>query len=83
MNCSKYTRALDDYCEKNFPDFVPYRTKVKSILQEKEDLAEIVQLVGKASLAEGDKVTLGVAKLLKDDFLQQLKKTIFYQHFYS
>ena len=50
---------------------MPYRTKVKSILQEEEDLAEIVQLVGKASLAEGDKVTLEVAKLLKDDFLQQ------------
>merc|ERR1712156_1075430 len=32
---------------------------------------EIVQLVGKASLAESDKITLEVAKLLKDDFLQQ------------
>jgi V-type H+-transporting ATPase subunit A len=71
ISYSKYTRALDDYYEKNFPDFVPYRTKVKSILQEEEDLAEIVQLVGKASLAEGDKVTLEVAKLIKDDFLQQ------------
>jgi len=30
-----------------------------------------VQLVGKASLAETDKITLEVAKLLKDDFLQQ------------
>jgi len=28
-------------------------------------------LVGKASLAEGDKITLEVAKLLKEDFLQQ------------
>ncbi|XP_016160533.1 PREDICTED: V-type proton ATPase catalytic subunit A-like [Ficedula albicollis] len=39
-------------------------------LQE-EEFAKVVQLVGKASLAEGDKVTLEVAKLLKDDFLQQ------------
>lgn len=39
--------------------------------QEEEDLSEIVQLVGKASLAEGDKITLEVAKLLKEDFLQQ------------
>lgn len=39
--------------------------------QEEEDLSEIVQLVGKASLAESDKITLEVAKLLKDDFLQQ------------
>lgn len=64
-------RALDDFYDKNFPEFVPLRTKVKEILQEEEDLSEIVQLVGKASLAETDKITLEVAKLLKDDFLQQ------------
>jgi len=68
---SKYMKALDDYYEKNFPEFVGYRTKIKEILQEEEDLSEIVQLVGKASLAESDKITLEVAKLLKDDFLQQ------------
>jgi vacuolar-type H+-ATPase catalytic subunit A/Vma1 len=44
---------------------------VNEILQEEEDLSEIVQLVGKASLAETDKITLEIAKLLKDDFLQQ------------
>jgi len=44
-------------------------------LQEEEDLSEIVQLVGKASLAETDKITLEVAKLLKDDFLQQVINT--------
>ena len=64
-------RALDDYYEKHFPEFVPLRTRVKEILQEEEDLAEIVQLVGKASLAETDKITLEVARLLKEDFLQQ------------
>merc|ERR1719293_205192 len=68
---SKYLKALDDYYERNFPDFVALRTKVKEILQEEEDLSEIVQLVGKASLAETDKITLEVARLLKDDFLQQ------------
>uniref|UniRef100_L7MA55 H(+)-transporting two-sector ATPase n=1 Tax=Rhipicephalus pulchellus TaxID=72859 RepID=L7MA55_RHIPC len=71
ISYSKYTRALDDYYERNFPDFVPLRTKCQQILQEEEDLSEIVQLVGKASLAETDKITLEVARLLKDDFLQQ------------
>lgn len=71
MSYSKYMRALDDFYEKNYPEFVSLRTKVKEILQEEEDLSEIVQLVGKASLAEADKITLEVAKLLKDDFLQQ------------
>ncbi|CAK8677885.1 unnamed protein product [Clavelina lepadiformis] len=71
ISYSNYTRALDEFYEKNFPDFVPLRTKVKEILQEEEELSEIVQLVGKSSLAESDKITLEVAKLLKDDFLQQ------------
>lgn len=71
ISYSKYMRALDDYYEKNYPEFVPYRTKCKEILQEEEDLSEIVQLVGKASLAESDKITLEIAKLIKDDFLQQ------------
>jgi V-type H+-transporting ATPase subunit A len=73
-------RALDDFYEKNFPEFVPLRTKVKEILQEEEDLSEIVQLVGKASLAESDKITLEVAKLLKDDFLQQNRYTANYSY---
>lgn len=62
---------MDEFYDKNFQEFVPLRTKVKEILQEEEDLSEIVQLVGKASLAESDKITLEVAKLIKDDFLQQ------------
>lgn len=73
---SKYMRALDDFYEKNYAEFVPLRTKVKEILQEEEDLSEIVQLVGKASLAESDKITLEVARLLKDDFLQQNRYSV-------
>ena len=36
-----------------------------------DDLTEIVQLVGKDSLAEGDKLILEVAKILRDDYLAQ------------
>lgn len=68
---SKYLRALDDFYESSYPEFVSYRTKVKEILQEEDDLAEIVQLVGKASLSDSDKITLEVARIIKDDFLQQ------------
>ncbi|XP_077985004.1 V-type proton ATPase catalytic subunit A isoform X2 [Glandiceps talaboti] len=71
ISYSKYMRALDEYYEKHYTEFVPLRTKTKEILQEEEDLSEIVQLVGKGSLAESDKITLEVAKLIKDDFLQQ------------
>jgi len=69
---SKYTRALDnEYYEKNFPEFVSLRTKAREILQDENSLQEIVQLVGKGSLGEADQITLEVAKLIKDDFLQQ------------
>ena len=44
ISYSKYMRALDDYYDKNFPDYVPLRTKVNEILQEEEDLSEIVQV---------------------------------------
>ncbi|XP_032833116.1 V-type proton ATPase catalytic subunit A [Petromyzon marinus] len=71
ISYSKYMRALDEYYDRHFPEFVPLRSKAREILQEEEDLAEIVQLVGKSSLAETDKITLEVAKLIKDDFLQQ------------
>jgi len=71
ISYSKYVRALDDFYDKNFPEFVPLRTKCQQILQEEEDLSEIVQLVGKASLAEADKITLEVARLIKEDYLQQ------------
>jgi len=54
ISYSKYTRALDEYYDKHFTEFVPLRTKAKEILQEEEDLAEIVQLVGKGSESEGE-----------------------------
>ncbi|GAB1603245.1 V-type proton ATPase catalytic subunit A [Argonauta hians] len=71
ISYSKYMRALDEYYDKTFSEFVPLRTKCKEILQEEEELSEIVQLVGKGSLAESDKITLEVSRLIKDDFLQQ------------
>jgi len=68
---SKYLNVLDPHYEDLDPEFVALRTKVKEILQNEDELTEIVQLVGKDSLAESDKITLEVAKIIKDDFLQQ------------
>lgn len=71
ISYSNYMRALEEYYDKHFPEFNALRTKIREILQDEEDLSEIVQLVGKGSLAETDKVALEVAKIIKDDFLQQ------------
>jgi len=41
-----------------------------------EDLSEIVQLVGKSGLAESDKITLEIAKIIKVSFcFVKTKKT--------
>merc|ERR1740123_2172588 len=48
-----------------------FQEKVKQILQKEDDLQEIVQLVGKDSLSEDQKCTLEVAKIIREDFLQQ------------
>jgi len=68
---SKYMGALEPYYESVDPEFSQLRRKIKLVLQAEEDLTEIVQLVGKDSLNESDKITLEIARLLRDDFLQQ------------
>ena len=71
LSYSKYLDVLEPYYESTEPGFVDLRTRTKEILQKEEDLAEIVQLVGKSALGENEKITLEVARMLKDDFLQQ------------
>jgi len=68
---SKYLKALDPHYDTMDSEFVQLRTKCKEILQTEDELTEIVQLVGKDSLAESDKIVMEVAKIIKDDFLQQ------------
>jgi V-type H+-transporting ATPase subunit A len=40
-------------------------------LSDSEDLDQVVQLVGKSSLSDPDKIILDVAAIVKEDFLQQ------------
>ncbi|KAH7515330.1 hypothetical protein FEM48_Zijuj10G0023300 [Ziziphus jujuba var. spinosa] len=63
--------ALESFYEQFDPDFINIRTKAREVLQREDDLNEIVQLVGKDALAEGDKITLETAKLLREDYLAQ------------
>lgn len=71
LSYSKYMNILAPYYQKTEPTFIEARSKCSEILQKEDELAEIVQLVGKSALSEGDKVTLDVARLIKDDYLQQ------------
>ena len=71
VSYSKYTNILDKFYEKQHPEFPRLRDRIKELLTNSEDLDQVVQLVGKSALGDPDKITLDVATLLKDDFLQQ------------
>ncbi|KAI9274620.1 V-type proton ATPase catalytic subunit A [Phascolomyces articulosus] len=71
LSYSKYMKVLEPYYESADPEYISLRDQCKEILQKEENLSEIVQLVGKSGLNETDKITLEVAQLIKDDFLQQ------------
>lgn len=68
---SKYTNALESYYAKHNPEFPRLRDRIRELLSTSEDLDQVVQLVGKSALGDSDKITLDVATLLKEDFLQQ------------
>jgi V/A-type H+/Na+-transporting ATPase subunit A len=52
-------------------DFVPLRQKALEVLQKESELQEIVQLVGVDALPEREKAILDVARMLREDYLQQ------------
>ncbi|KAI0897713.1 V-type ATPase [Annulohypoxylon nitens] len=68
---SKYTNTLDKWYEKDYPEFPRLRDRIKQLLSDSEELDQVVQLVGKSALSDPDKITLDMATLLKEDFLQQ------------
>lgn len=71
ISYSKYLSALDNYYSTVDGEWVRLRAKCSDILKKENSLKEIVQLVGKDSLDESEKVTLEVAKLIQEDFLAQ------------
>lgn len=71
VSYSKYTGILNKFYDANYPEFATLRDRIKEILSNAEELEQVVQLVGKSALSDGDKITLDVATLIKEDFLQQ------------
>ena len=67
-----YLDSLRSWYDENLgKDFLLNREWAMSTLQEEANLNEIVQLVGKDSLSARDQITLEIAKMLREDFLQQ------------
>ena len=53
------------------PEWGELYSNAMSVLQKEADINEIVQLVGYDALPESDKVTLDIAKMIREDLLQQ------------
>lgn len=71
ISYTKYMQVLEPYFNERDPEYGMLRSEMRNILQEENNLSEIVQLVGKDSLSEDQKVTLDIARILRVDFLQQ------------
>ena len=69
---SLYPQALDQWYRDNIaPDFPEVRTEISTLLQIESELQEIVQLVGSDALPVDQQLTLEVARMIREFFLQQ------------
>ncbi len=69
---SLYPQSLDQWFKDNIAaDFPEVRTEISSLLQVEAELQEIVQLVGSDALPVDQQLTLEVARMIREYFLQQ------------
>lgn len=69
---SLYQDRIDKWMNENITkDFKKIRSATMRILQEESELEEIVRLVGVDALSINDRLTLEVAKSIREDFLHQ------------
>ncbi|MCK9336174.1 MAG: V-type ATP synthase subunit A, partial [Candidatus Cloacimonetes bacterium] len=69
---SLYMAQLNDYYdEKVSPDWNKLRAWFMEVLQKEAELLEIVQLVGSDALPEAEQITIEVARMIRELFLQQ------------
>jgi V/A-type H+/Na+-transporting ATPase subunit A len=68
---SLYVEAVKDWWNEHDPGWEETRATALRVLQQEAELEEIVRLVGPEALPEGDKLLLLVARMIREDFLQQ------------
>jgi V/A-type H+-transporting ATPase subunit A len=61
----------DWYTQQVAPDWPAMAAEAMALLQREVELLEIVQLVGPDALAESERTLLAVARIVREDFLQQ------------
>jgi len=80
ISYTKYMQVLEPFFNEFDNRYSYLRNQARNILQQEDNLSEIVQLVGKESLSEDQKVVMEVAKLIREDFLAQ---NAFTEHDYT
>ena len=69
---SLYNEEVDDYNREFFDaDYPQMRLQAMEILQKEAKLQEIIRIVGMDSLSSQERIVLEVAKVLREDYLQQ------------
>ncbi|MDG6249347.1 ATP synthase subunit A [Methanocalculus sp.] len=69
---SLYLDQLQDYYNEHVsPEWNKLRSWAMEVLQKESELQEIVQLVGSDALPESEQITIEVARMLREIFLQQ------------
>lgn len=68
---SLYVDAVKDWWDQFDPGWENTRATALKILQQEAELEEIVRLVGPEALPDEDKLLLLVARMIREDFLQQ------------
>ncbi|HUT38772.1 MAG TPA: ATP synthase subunit A [Methanoregula sp.] len=69
---SLYLESLNDYYDREVsPEWNKIRSWAMEVLQKESELQEIVQLVGSDALPESEQVTIEVARMIREIFLQQ------------
>lgn len=72
ISYSLYADKLTDWYNENISaDFIRLRAFAMTVLQEESELDEIVRLVGADALSYKDRLTMEVAKSIREDFLHQ------------
>ncbi|CAM9470195.1 unnamed protein product, partial [Hapterophycus canaliculatus] len=71
ISYTKYMSVLEPFFNGYDDNYSELRTRCRDILQQEDSLSEIVQLVGRDSLSEDQKVVLEMARVIREDFLQQ------------
>ena len=72
ISYSLYADKMKEWFAENIaPDYNELRQFINTVLQEEAELDEIVRLIGMDALSDKDRLTMEIAKIIREDYLHQ------------